>query len=62
MRFRTLALALALGCGLTAVSEAKQKPATHKVVVKKSRGYKANRANKVKPRKAPKVKSRTRKS
>lgn len=34
MRFRTLALALALACGMSAIGEAKQKPkhpATHKV-------------------------------
>ena len=30
MRFRTLALALALVCGLTAVGEAKQKPAVRR--------------------------------
>jgi hypothetical protein len=64
MRFRTLALALALGCGMTLAAEAKQKPTTHKapkVAIKKSRGSKQNRAAKVKPRKAPKVKSHTRK-
>jgi hypothetical protein len=31
MRFRTLALALALCCGFTAIGEAKRKPAVHKV-------------------------------
>ena len=30
MRFRTLALALALCCGLTAIGEAKQRPVVHK--------------------------------
>ncbi|SPE37097.1 exported hypothetical protein [Candidatus Sulfopaludibacter sp. SbA6] len=58
MRFRTLALALALGCAMTGMAEAKRKPAVHKVSVKKSKGYKTNRANKVKPRKAKRVKSR----
>jgi hypothetical protein len=61
MRFRTLVLALALGCGLTVAGEAKQKHVSqkvHKVSAKKNRGYKQNRANAVKPRKAPKVKTR----
>ena len=31
MRFRTLALALALACGLTASSEAAKRPPAHKV-------------------------------
>jgi len=57
MRIRTLALALALGCGMTTMVEAKQKP-VHKVSVKKSKGYKTNKANRVKPRKVKKVKPR----
>jgi len=59
MRFRTLALALALACGLTTMGEAKAtKAKTHKVSVKKNHGYKQNRANKVKPRKGKIAKSR----
>jgi len=50
MRFRTLALALALSCGTTVIAEAKQK-APHYKVSKKSKGYKTNRANRVKARK-----------
>lgn len=57
MRIGTLALALALGCGVTAMAEARQKPATHKVSIKKDKRYKASRASKVKPRKAKRVKS-----
>ena len=45
---------------MTAMAEAKQKPANHKVSVKKNKGYKTNRANKVKPRKAKPVKSHRR--
>jgi hypothetical protein len=58
MRIRTLALALALGCGMTTMAGAKQKPATHKVSVKKNKGYQTNKANRFKPRKAKRVKSR----
>jgi hypothetical protein len=47
MKFRTLALALALCCGLTAIGEAKQKPAVR-------RAYKAK---KVKPVKSGKVRA-----
>ena len=50
MRFRTLALALALSCGTTVIAEAKQK-APHYKVSKKGKGYKTNRANRVKARK-----------
>jgi len=57
MRIRTLALALALGCGMTTMAEAKQKP-VHKVSVKKNKGYKTNKANRVKPRKVKPVKRR----
>jgi hypothetical protein len=53
MRLRTLALALALGCGMTThMAEAK----VHKVSPKKSKGYRTNRAVKVKPRKAKRMK------
>lgn len=45
MKFRTLALALALSCGLTAIGEAKQKP------VNRSKPYKATKAKKFKPAK-----------
>ena len=45
MKLRTLALALALGCGLTAVSEARTKHPVHRVPNRKSK------ARKVKPRK-----------
>jgi hypothetical protein len=66
MRWRTLALALALSCGLTGSVEAKQKPAVYRSKAakkaakkarkasKKSKAYKQSRAAKVKPRKAPK--------
>jgi len=40
---------------MTTMVEAKQKP-VHKVSVKKSKGYKTNKANRVKPRKVKKVK------
>lgn len=60
MRIRTLALAIALGCGMTTMAGAKQKPTIHKVSVKKNHGYRTNRANKVKPRKAKPVKSHPR--
>ena len=50
MRFRTLALALALSCGTTLIAEAKQK-APHYKVSKKSKGYKTSRANKARARK-----------
>jgi hypothetical protein len=61
MRFRTLALALALGCVLTAAADAaKPKPAVRHVVTKngkykpvkiKAPNYKARKAVKVKARK-----------
>ena len=65
MRWRALALALALSFGLTASMEAKQKPAVYRAKIaktrkkawkaaKKSKAYKQSRAAKVKPRKAPK--------
>ena len=58
MRFRTLALALALSCGVTGVVQAKQhapKPQKTKKY-KPSKRYKQSKAAKVKPRKARKVK------
>jgi hypothetical protein len=68
MRFRTVALALALGCGLTTMADAakpKQRPAVrHPKTVKprKAKSAKAHnaKARKVKPRKAPKVRNRRR--
>jgi hypothetical protein len=62
MRIRTLILALALSCGMTVMAEAKTKTTTHRVSAKRSKGYKQNRANKVKPRKAKTVKSHPRKA
>jgi hypothetical protein len=52
MRFRTLALALALSCGLTAVGEAAKKPPVHKVRTG------SIKPSKVKKFKASKYKSR----
>jgi hypothetical protein len=40
MRFRTVALALALSCGLMSLADAKQKPAVHKVKQRKFKGQK----------------------
>lgn len=57
MRFRTLALALALCFGSTAMvqaSPAKQK--TYKAKRQKGKKYKQSKAAKVKPRKAKKIK------
>ena len=64
MRFRTLALALALSCGATTVVQAASKtPAPLKVKKFKPKKFKpgkfnnhakASKASKVKPRKAPK--------
>jgi hypothetical protein len=57
MRFRTLALALALSCGLAGASVAKNKPPKfHPVKFKKvkDKHAKESRAAKVKPRKAKK--------
>jgi hypothetical protein len=51
MRIRTLALALALGCGLTGMAEAKRRPVQHRVSVKRPK----SRAKMVKPRKAKRV-------
>ena len=62
MRLRTLALALALGCGLTGMVEARQKPAVYHPVAKKARKTKTpkrnSKASRVKPRKSklPKAK------
>jgi len=56
MKFRTLALALALSCGLTSTAEsASKKPYKPKVVKpKKDKRYKHSNLAKVKPRKAKK--------
>ena len=60
MRFRTLALALALTCGVTGVVQASaKKPAVRRVKspkIKKTKRFKQSKASKVKPRKAKKVK------
>ena len=62
MRLRTLALALALSCGVTGgIAEAAKKPKVQrfknpKVKIQKTKRYKQSRASKVKPRKAPKIK------
>ena len=58
MRFRTLALALVLSCGLTGVVHAAKKPATHQKIkkYKPSKRFKQSKAAKVKPRKAKKIK------
>ena len=55
MKFRTLALALALSCGLTAVGEAKTKT-VHRVSSKRGRNSKAYKASKSKVHKAKGVK------
>jgi len=49
MRFRTLALALALSCGLAAIGEAKKKPAVVHGPYKPVKGkkFKASSKNKV---------------
>jgi hypothetical protein len=60
MRLRTLALALALSCGVTGVVQAaSKKPATYRVKrqkIQKTKRFKQSKASKVKPRKATKVK------
>jgi hypothetical protein len=53
MRFRTLALALALSCGITGLAEAKKKPAVHRVTkVKRNKAAARVKRRKVKSRKA----------
>ena len=58
MRLRTLALALALSCGVTGMAEAAaRKPKVQrvkKVKIQKTKRWKQSKASKVKPRKAPK--------
>jgi hypothetical protein len=60
MRFRTLALALALSCGVTGVVEAAaKKPVVRRAKrqkIKQQKKFKQAKASKVKPRKAKKVK------
>jgi hypothetical protein len=61
MRFRTLALALALSCGATSLVQAAPKKASVKrpkklKKVKPDKRFKQSKAAKVKPRKARKVK------
>ena len=41
MPLRTVALALALSCGLVSIADGKQKPAAHKVKPRKGRTWKA---------------------
>ncbi len=62
MRFRTLALALALSCGLTGVVQAAKKPASHQKAkkYKPNKRFKQSKASKYKPRKAKKVKHASR--
>ena len=63
MRLRTLALALALSCGVTGLAEAAARkpkvqrakiPKIRKIKIRKTQRYKQSQASKVKPRKAPK--------
>jgi hypothetical protein len=63
MRLRTLALALALSCGVTGgiAEAAARKPKVQrfkspKVKIQKTKRYKQSKASKVKPRKAMKIK------
>jgi hypothetical protein len=61
MRFRTLALALALSCGATSLVQAAPKKASVKrpkklKKIKPDKRFKQSKAAKVKPRKARKVK------
>jgi hypothetical protein len=63
MRLRTLALALALSCGVTGgiAEAAARKPKVQrfkspKVKIQKTKRYKQSKASKVKPRKASKIK------
>jgi hypothetical protein len=60
MRFRTLALALALSCGVSGVVQAAAKNSSVRRVkgqkIRKARKFKQFKASKVKPRKARKVK------
>jgi hypothetical protein len=60
MRFRTLALALALSCGVAGVVQAAaKKPPVYRVKrqkIQKTKKYKQSKASKVKPRKVKKVK------
>ncbi len=56
MRIRTIALALALSCGLMSLAEAKQKPAVHRVKARKS---KARKNPKLKTHKVKTAKRRT---
>ena len=66
MRLRTLALALALSCGLTGMAQAAKKPKVQKsqkfkntkikkTKVKKTKQYKQSNAYKVKPNNAKKA-------
>ena len=63
MRFRTLALALALCCGVTGGVQAAPKnpavrriksPKIKKTKIQKTQKWKQSKASKIKPRKAPK--------
>jgi hypothetical protein len=62
MRFRTLALALALSCGATSLIQAAPKKTAHPAKrqklkkIKPDKRFKQSKAAKVKPRKARKVK------
>jgi hypothetical protein len=58
MKLRTVALALALSCGFTALGEAKQKPRVTRVKTRKAKTFKVKR---LKPAKQKVVKHRTNK-
>ncbi len=52
MKFRTVALALALSCGLATIGEARKRPAVTRVKARK-----VSKNNRVKPRKVKKAKA-----
>ena len=61
MRLRTLALGLALSCGVTGMIQAAPKKTAVKVPkAKKDKRFKQSKASKVKPRKAKKTKRASR--
>ena len=62
MRFRTLALALALSCGMAGMAEAKHKPHQAKSAHKANPKFKQARSRKVSPRKMAKRAKQRRKT
>ena len=64
MRLRTLALAVALSCGVTGMIQAAPKKTAvqraKKLKVRKARKFKQAKASKIKPRKAKKIKRASR--